>query len=123
MIQKTMLLDRTAWDVVLDAQGNWAIADMPYSLAQDVACAIKTFSGECWYDTTLGIPYWQDILGGLPPLPLIGEKCRQAALRVNGVADAVVTFTKFEDRTLSGYCLITALNGEKTFLDIKDMQL
>ena len=53
----TLLLDLTNWDLVLDVNGNIAIARPPYALAQDAASAVKTFQGECYYDTTLGIPY------------------------------------------------------------------
>ncbi|AJJ19826.1 hypothetical protein [Yersinia intermedia] len=56
-MQNTLLLDRTAWDLVLDANGDIAMASLPYSIAQDVASAIKTFIGECWYDTSQGVPY------------------------------------------------------------------
>ena len=64
---KTLLLDRTAWDLCLDSNGNIALASEPYSLAQDVASAVRLFLGECYYDTTKGIPYWTEVLGMLPP--------------------------------------------------------
>ena len=68
---RTLLLDRTAWDLVLDANGNIACATEPYQIAQDVASAIRTFRGECFYDTTLGLPYWSNILGQLPPASFV----------------------------------------------------
>ncbi len=60
---KTLLLDRSTWDFVLDANGNIAVASDPYSQAQDAASEIKTFSGAVYYDTRMGLPYWRDILG------------------------------------------------------------
>ena len=40
---------------------NIAVADEPYALAQDAASAIRTFIGECYYDTTKGLPYFEKV--------------------------------------------------------------
>lgn len=77
---KTWLLDVTTWDICLDANGNWAIADAPYSLAQDVASAARTFLGDPWYDKSLGVDYFGRVLGNAPPLSLVQELLVQAAL-------------------------------------------
>lgn len=53
---KTLLLDRATWDLAVDAQGNIAVADVPYATAQDVSSAVREFRGECWYNTALGLP-------------------------------------------------------------------
>jgi hypothetical protein len=68
---RTLLLDTATWDLVLDVKGNIAIASEPYSLAQDAASAIKTFLGEVWYDTTQGVPYFEQILGKPPNVELM----------------------------------------------------
>ncbi|KAK53993.1 hypothetical protein [Bordetella bronchiseptica] len=107
----TLLLDRSAWDLVLDAAGNIAMASNPYAVAQDVASAIKLFRGELFYDTAKGIPYWTEVLGQLPPLSLVRERLRAAALTVPDVADAVPTITAFENRRLSGYVDVTLKDG------------
>lgn len=107
----TLLLDRVAWDLVLDAAGNMAMASNPYAVAQDVASAIKLFRGELFYDTAKGIPYWTEVLGQLPPLALVREWLRAAALTVPDVANAVPTITAFENRRLSGYVEVTLING------------
>jgi hypothetical protein len=103
---KTLLLDRSAWDLVLDASGNIAVASEPYSLAQDVASAVKCFQGECWFDTTVGIPQWQ-ILGQWPSLEFVRAQYVAAALKVPGVVKARCVFTSFKDRTLSGQIQVT----------------
>lgn len=77
---KTLLLDVARWDVCLDAAGNWAVADTPYSLAQDVASAVRTFLGEVWYDDTLGVDWFGQVLGKTPPLSLLQELIVRAAL-------------------------------------------
>lgn len=103
----TLLLAPATWDLVLDAGRNIALASAPYSLAQDVASAIKTFLGECYYDTTLGVPYFQQILGKLPPLSVFQEQMVEAALTVPGVVSARCVINTFEDRTLSGQVIFT----------------
>lgn len=108
---KTLLLDRTAWDLVLDAAGNIALADEPYSIAQDVASAVRTFTGECWYDTQLGIPYWQQILGQWPPIVLVKAKLVDAALTVPRVVSAECVIVDFSKRKLTGQIQVVDENG------------
>lgn len=108
---KTLLLDRTAWDLVLDASGNIACATDPYQVAQDVASAIRTFRGECWYDTTLGIPYWQAVLGALPPPSFVTSELVNAALTVPNVVSATVTSLVLNNRQLSGEIDVTDTSG------------
>lgn len=99
---KTLLLDTDAWDLITDNNGNIAVAAEPYSLAQDVASAVKTFIGEVWYDNTLGIPYFEQVLGKFPPLTLLRSQLIGVALTVPGVVSARVVFVQFVDRTLTG---------------------
>lgn len=107
----TLLLDRSAWDLVLDASGNIALASNPYAAAQDVASAIKLFQGELFYNTAPGVPYWDEFLGHRPPLVLAREHVQRAALTVPGVARAVCTLTSITDRALAGYVDITLQDG------------
>ena len=110
-IQNTLLLDQSAWDLVLDVIGNIALAGTPYSYAQDVASTVRTFLGECWYDTSQGIPYWQQILGEFPPLQFISQKIVTTALTVPNVVSAKVTFTSFINRNVTGQILIIDTDG------------
>lgn len=73
MLTKSLLLT-DQWDITLDDTGSIAITANPYAVAQDVACACSTFIGEPWYDTTLGIPYYERILGHWPGTQLINTK-------------------------------------------------
>ncbi len=65
---------------------NIAVATDPYSVAQDVASAVRTFVGECYYQTNLGIPYFQQILGQLPALAFVKAQICAAAATVPLVA-------------------------------------
>ena len=40
IIQNSLLLDQAQWDIVLDVNGNIALASAPYSIAQDVALSL-----------------------------------------------------------------------------------
>jgi hypothetical protein len=99
MIYNTWLLDQSAWDLVLDASGNIALAQPPYALAQDVASAVRTFLGELWYDTTQGVPYWTQILGKLPSSSLLIELINQQVLSVSGVVSSQTTVASFSPTT------------------------
>lgn len=111
IIQNTLLLDQDAWDLVLDINGNIALAATPYSIAQDVASATRTFLGECWYNTNLGLPYWQDILGEMPPISFIKQQIIEQSLTIPNVDSVDVTFQSFKNRQLSGQIQIIDTDG------------
>lgn len=98
----TLLLDRTAWDLVLDAAGNIAVATEPYSLAQDAASAIRTFLGECYWDTTIGVPYITQVFGKNITLAQLKGLLIAAALTVPGVVSAQVFIVAIGGRAISG---------------------
>jgi hypothetical protein len=107
----TLLLDQAEWDLVLNAQGNIAMASDPYSLVQDVSSAIRLFIGELWYDTTQGIPYFENILGHRPSLQYVRIQIVKAALTVPTIVSAKCTITAFENRDIQGYVQITDAAG------------
>lgn len=111
----TLLLDLTNWDLVVDAFGNLAVASAPYAIAQDVASAIKTFAGEVYYNTTLGIPYFAQILGQLPPVTLFQTYMVDAALTVPFVVPDPAPqclITGFENRNVIGQVAFTDSTGQ-----------
>jgi hypothetical protein len=108
----TILLDRTLWDLCLDLNGNIAVASEPYSIAQDVASAIRLVLGELWYDTTQGVPYFNQILGQKPPISFMKAKFVAAALTVPDVTSATCFITGFVDRTITGQVQVTSSSGQ-----------
>ena len=108
----TLLLDVDAWDLSLDANGSIALANPAYSLAQDVASAVKLFSGELWYDTTKGVPYFSDILAHLPPMALFIRYLEDAALTVPGVVSSQINFSSLDNRVASGQIFFIDEVGE-----------
>lgn len=111
---KTLLLDRTVWDLTKDASGNIALASEPYALAQDAASAIKLFQGELWFDTTKGIPYFGQILGRFPPIALMKAQFVAAAMTVPGVVSAVCFIESIVNRSVVGQVQITDASGTVT---------
>jgi hypothetical protein len=108
---RTLLLATDTWDLTLDHLGNIAVADDPYSQAQDAASAIRLFEGELYYDTTKGVPYWVSILGRSPPLALMKAKFVEAALTVPGVVEARCFIQEFTDRMVAGQVQIANDSG------------
>jgi hypothetical protein len=98
----TLLLDRASWDLALTANGDIAVATEPYSQEQDVASECRVFEGECYYDTTRGIPYLSSILGRPVPVQILKERLSQAARLVPGVRTATAFLTDIKGRTISG---------------------
>ena len=110
---QTLLLDTGSWDLSVDANSNIAIADPDYSLAQDAASAIKTFLGEMFYDTTVGVPWLTQILGQAPSLSLLKQQLVDAALMVPGVASAQVFISSFRNRVVTGQVqVVSAATGQ-----------
>lgn len=107
----TIYLDPASWDLALDSSGNIALAEEPYSLAQDAASAIKTFQGEVYYNTSLGVPYFQEILGKFPPTTLIKAQFIKAALTVPDVVSAQVFIASITARRISGQVSVTNSAG------------
>lgn len=110
----SLYLDPSAWDLTVDSSGNIAVCADPYALAQNAATAIRTFLGEVYYDTTIGVPYWQGILGHLPTLQYVKSQLAAAAETVAGVVSAQVFITSFENRQIAGQVQVTDSAGNVT---------
>jgi hypothetical protein len=114
----TLLLDAAIWDLVMDASRNIALAAPPYAVAQDVASAARTFFGEVYYDTTIGIPYFAQILGQTPPVSVFEAYEVAAALTVPGVVSATCVIESFENRTVSGQIQFIDDTGGKGIVNV-----
>lgn len=101
------------WDLTVDANGNVATVSGGSQLAQDAASACRLFLGELWFDTTQGVPYWQQLLGTgtQPPNSLITAKLEDAALTVPGVETASVTITNITARTVVGTVTVSGTDA------------
>lgn len=116
----TLLLDRTTWDLVQDANGNIAVASSPYALGQDAASAIRVFGdsgpnfqgGESYWDTTLGVPYLTVVFWGpRPSVSLLKQLMVEQAMTVPGVASAQCFIEEVSDRGVRGQVQVTPASG------------
>jgi hypothetical protein len=108
----TLLLHPSQWDFLVDANGNIAVAAEPYAIAQDVASACRLFLGEMYYDTSQGVPYFENVLGNSPKLALLQSYYQEAALTVPNVAKAKCNALWYNDRHVSGNIEIIDINGQ-----------
>lgn len=115
MTYRTLMLDPDTWDLVLDGQGNIAIANDGYSVAQDVASACLVFSGECYYDNTLGIPWKEEVLGSRPSAGYIAKKMESEAKKLPIVNQALATvFFDKNTRQTRGAIRVTDRDGNQS---------
>ena len=117
---RTLLLN-DEWDLTLTAAGRIAVtpdARTPayqgdaYAVAQNVANAVRLFTRDAYFNQTRGLPHYNIELGRMPPESLLKSRIRKAALAVDGVSEAVVTFESLNNRVLRGDVRLTLTNGE-----------
>lgn len=113
-VASTLLLDTVAWDLCLDARGNWALAAPPYATVQSVASACQLFLGELYFDTSKGVPFYQDVFGAAYPLALLKSDLVAAAESVPGVLSATVFLDVANNREVTGQVQVETAAG--TFL-------
>lgn len=109
-MSSTLLLNPVTWDLVVDINGNIAVATAPYQLAQDAASQIRTFLGEVFYDTSQGVQWW-NILGKALVLPFLKSQLQSAAETVPGVASATCYISSFTNRNVTGQVQVTSEAG------------
>lgn len=103
----SLLFDPENWGTLLvDANGNIAVASEPYRIAQDVTTAVKLFKGDLWYAVDKGIPYYEQIYGLKPALVVVKDHLETAALSVEGVKTARADIVSFSGRELKAQIII-----------------
>ena len=107
----TILIDTVTHDLVIDSNGNIALASNPYAIAQDVGSACRLWLGELWYDQTEGVPYFESILGKNPSGAMVSAFMEAAALTVPDVVEAQCTSLSLVNRELSGTIQIIDVDG------------
>lgn len=100
-----MTLPLNAQNLKLDADGditlengNLAFVADAEALEQKIDCALALFQGEWFLDETVGVPYFQSILGKGRSLSVIREIFRTQLLAIRGV-DEVLSLTVSQDRS------------------------
>lgn len=111
-MSKTFFLNPDTWDLTIDNNGNIATVIDAYAIAQNVANAVRLFTKDAYFNQADGIAHFTVELGQLPSESLVQEKINNEALTIPGVANAITTLTKFENRQLEGNIEITTTSGD-----------
>lgn len=115
MTAHTLYLNPDSWDIALDSSGRIARSTQAYAIAQNVANAVRLFTGEAFFAMDEGIPHFDIELGKTrPALSVLRARMREAALNVEGVLDAQITLYDVQDRRLTGEILLTVADGDKS---------
>ena len=111
----TLYLTPDNWDITLDSSGRLQTSAAAYSVAQNVANAVRLFTGEAFFAMDEGIPHFEIELGFTrPALSVLRARIREAALNVEGVLDAAVNLDGVRDRKLTGEILLTVADEDKS---------
>lgn len=84
--RKTLLLNDN-WDICTDTNGHIAVSVGAYATAQNVANECRLFTDDAYFAQERGIPYYMIALGKKVSTSLIAARLREAALRVEDVAE------------------------------------
>ena len=115
----TIYLDPASWDLALDIDGNIALANAPYAVAQDVASACRLWQGEALYNTERGIPYESSVLGQMIPSNVLTGMYNKEASTVPDVATAnAILFYNSVNRKLTGQIQLTLTNGTTNVINV-----
>ena len=115
MTAHTLYLQPDSWDITLDSSGRIARSTQAYAIAQNVANAVRLFTGEAFFAQDEGIPHFDIELGKTrPALSVLRARMREAALNVEGVLDAQITLDDVQERKLRGEILLTVADGDKS---------
>lgn len=115
MTAHTLYLQPDTWDITLDSSGRIARSTQAYAIAQNVANAVRLFTGEAFFAMDEGIPHFDIELGKTrPALSVLRARMREAALNVEGVLDAQITLDEVQERKLTGEILLTVADGDKS---------
>lgn len=111
----TLYLTPDNWDITLDSSGRLQTSANAYAIAQNVANAVRLFTGEAFFAMDEGIPHFDIELGKTrPALSVLRARMREAALNVEGVLDAQITLDDVQERKLTGEILLTVADGDKS---------
>lgn len=115
----TIYLDPDSWDLALTIAGDIAVADAPYSIAQDVASSCRLWRGEYIYNTPRGIPYEESVLGQMPPRNIFASWLEREAKTVPSVLTATpILLYNAVDRSASGQIQIKLTDGTTSVIGI-----
>lgn len=112
--RRTLLLNRTTWDVTLDGSGRIALAGEDYATAQNVANEARLFISDAYFIQDQGIPHFAVDLGRRINTSVLRSYLRRAAMRspdVKEVLEVNIISIDPKTRMLSGDIKFTTVEG------------
>ncbi len=81
-------IDDQTGDLVM-VNGNFVIVDGIDAIKQALLCRFRTFLGEWFLDTSLGVPYFEKILIKSPIFAVVNEILKTVVLNTPGVVGLI----------------------------------
>ena len=114
-LTSSLLLSQASWDLMLDPSGNIALLAGSPAVAQDVATAIATQTGECWLFLNYGIRFNTVVFNGPANIPLFVALYEAQARTVPTVKSALTTFSTLDNtRVLGGTVFVIDTDNTKS---------
>lgn len=116
----TMTLNQN-WDIYADANGNIAMSDKAYAIAQNSANAVRLFTNDAYFDRRKGIPHFGIELGHkeAPARSTLNNRIRKAVQAVEGVTGTEVEL-KYDEtgRVYGGEIYITTEDSSTVKIEL-----
>ncbi|KQV83229.1 hypothetical protein [Rhizobium sp. Root1220] len=96
-----LAIDQATNDLYLTADGNLATVSDAHAVGQHVRQRLSTFSGEWFLDTTVGVPWLDQILGRAYDPALAESLVKAEILDTDGVTE-ITSFSVGFDRNTRG---------------------
>lgn len=108
------------WDISLDSNGNFSMADGDYAVAQNAACACRAFVNDMYFNQSEGIPHFStDISNKSTVNPtLLAYFMEKEAKKFPEIKGAKLTDLAIENRLLTGKLELTLETGRVIYVTI-----
>ena len=112
MLDLGVALARTtpAGDLDLSEGSRRFVSGSDY-IAQKIQQRLQFFQGEWWKDTTLGVPWLQDVLIKSPSLEVVRSIVKNAILAVPGISSVPTCTVDFDTQNRLASITFTAVYG------------
>lgn len=109
------------WDIHVDKNGDIALSDGNYAIAQNAANAVRLFTNDAYFNQDRGIPHYDIELGHNPisSQSVLINRIREAVLNVDGVEDAQISLEfDNETRTFGGEITLATADSTQITIDL-----
>ena len=120
-MSKTLDLDASYSDIFLNREGELSVAENGREIILTVLQLLRTARGEWNQDTTLGLPFEQELLSGTIDSNIVAGVVEGEILGVQGVRNVTIENIEIENRKMNLDILIETDEGE--VLDLRQVEL